>query len=297
MLRLFLATVALLGHIAAEPAKANARDIDDRIFKAAWVDGRIWDTYGLQCSLLPTLILRYNEVSSGNASITLPNAIISDPKNRAKEKIRGFFHRNKLVLLNFQSFFGCDGKTSHHRVTGFLSNAFPFGVDGFRIAGKTGEAKNLKCWSISDIRNTPFVFYPDNMLFNTFPSWKNPDAYDLWSSDRDPRSVLRVADLSGVSGHPLGLAQSTPDKIYRTDAEGEAKQTGPHHNSGGTSYTFLGIQVAFGTLLILCGFYFLKDATTQGRRGKFDFASSLYPINGLLGIAAGGFFIAHALFG
>ncbi|WP_333829871.1 hypothetical protein [Pararhodobacter sp.] len=108
---------------------------------------------------------------------------------------------------------------------------------------------------------------------------------------------LSLTDISGGYSHPLGFSQRSPDQVHRSKAEHQAYQAGVSHDPRKPSHNLLGIKVALGALTVLGGFYFLANAVTQERRAKVGPAVALYPICGLISIAAGSLIIAYSLLG
>lgn len=120
-------------------------------------------------------------------------------------------------------------------------------------------------------------------------------ASDLRTLDVGPH--LRLADLSGVKGHSLRLTQSGPNQVYRPEAHKQPNKASVAHNPRESGHYLLGLKIALGTLAILSGFYFLANASSQGRRVKIGRAVAFYPLFGLLSIGAGTLLIAHSLLG
>lgn len=108
---------------------------------------------------------------------------------------------------------------------------------------------------------------------------------------------LSLADLSGVKGHSLRLTQSGPNQVYRPEAHKQPNKASVAHNPRESGHYLLGLKIALGTLAILSGFYFLANASSQGRRVKIGRAVAFYPLFGLLSIGAGTLLIAHSLLG
>lgn len=117
------------------------------------------------------------------------------------------------------------------------------------------------------------------------------------TSDSNICPHLLLTDISRNLGHPLGFTQRGPDQIHRANAKSQPDKAGIPHHPRKPGHGLLSIKIALGALTIFGGFYFLANAVTQGRRSKVGPAVALYPLCGLISIAAGSLLIAHSLLG
>ena len=125
---------------------------------------------------------------------------------------------------------------------------------------------------------------------------------DFGNLDRDflamnISSNLGLTNVSGVFGHLLSFPQCGPNQINRPKPDKQPDKPGPPHDASESSHLLLGIKIALGALMVLCGFYYLTNAASYRRGVEVGRAFALYPLCGILGVAAGGFLIAHTLLG
>lgn len=106
---------------------------------------------------------------------------------------------------------------------------------------------------------------------------------------------LLFTDFSGVFSHFLGGQQSSPD-IVDTEGRNDSHQRRYNkHPKGPPGHVLLGLQVAFGALILIGGLYYINHAFRKGASLSVS-TGTLYLLLGMAGVGVGIGFILTALF-
>ena len=153
-----------------------------------------------------------------------------------------------------------------------------------------------------------------------YRAWALPSVFELWAhlkaygnrafnqvvqrraTEREvglclhPAHFLGDSDciLSSFGGDPR-LIQRSPDQIDSKGRYSQAKEANYRHQLSPERHVFLRVKVAFGSAMVLSGYYLYGYAFKKGRKVSVK-AGAPYAILGIFNVLAGGLIAAHAYF-
>ncbi len=116
------------------------------------------------------------------------------------------------------------------------------------------------------------------------------------------RPYLRLADISGDSNGLLGgtggvarFGKGSPDEIDPKAGKPDASKAGDSHNLRPEGHSLLRVKIAFGSAMVVSGYYLYGYAFKKGRRVSVE-AGLPYAILGVFNVIFGALIAAHAYF-